>query len=469
MARSFYPVDRDQMLLLPPNISDWVPDDDISRFIMDAVDQLDLRPFYQKFKDGSGQTAYRPEVLLSLLVLAYTHGIHSSRAIESLCVRDIRFRLITANQFPDHTTIARFRSANTEQMQSFFEQILKLCAEAGLVKLGMVALDGTKMKANAAMESNRTRKELSELVEQMLKQAEETDAKEDLEFGADKRGDELPEDLRSSSSRKARLRAAKDRLDRAHQALAKADAKARVLINKYDEKIEKQQIRKAETGKNPAGHKLKPPTEDEIDKPKGNLTDPDSEIMKGRHGFTQAHNAQIAVDADTQIIVAQTVVTEKNDMFLLTPMINNLRQTLTCVGITDFAQTIAADGGYWTRDSITTAHQTLEAISGQSNCPELLVNVPRCWQKLTHVDDSPPADNLSLHERIEYRVRSPQGQLLYKKRAQSAEPVFGQLKNVRKFDRFSLRGTPKTRAEWALLCATHNISKLWAHKVRTKN
>ena len=469
MARSFYPVDREQMLLLPPSIADWVPEDDISRFIIDALDLLDFTPFYEKFTDGSGQTAYRPEVLLGLLVLAYTHGIHSSRVIAQLCVHDIRFRMISANLFPHYSTISRFRSANFNEMQTFFEQILRLCAEAGLVKLGIVALDGTKLKANAAMEANRSRKELSDIVEQMLKQAEETDAKEDLEFGADKRGDELPEDLRSTASRKPNLRAAKNRMDRAQQALAKADAKARVLINEYDEKIEKQQTRKAETGKNPAGHKLKPPTEETLNKPKGNLTDPESEIMKGRHGFIQGHNAQLAVDADTQVIVAQTVVSNKNDMALLPPMIENIRQSLTRAQIKDLPQIIAADAGYWTPQSITAAHQTLESISEQSNCTELLVNVPRCWQKLTQVDDRPPPDNLSLHERIEYRVRSPQGQVLYKKRAQSAEPVIGQLKNVRKFDRFTLRGTLKTRGEWALLCATHNIHKLWAHQMRSKN
>lgn len=462
MTRSFYPCDREQLSILPPSILDWIPEGDLSRFVVDVVEEMDLKPFYAKYKDGSGQTAYRPEVMVSLLVLAYCEGVRSSRAIERLCTRDIRYRMVTCNEMPDHTTIARFRNSCRDQLHKIFVDVLRLCAEAGLVKLGLVAVDGTKIKANAAMEANRSRKELAELVEKMLIEAEQTDVSEDEQKGVGRRGDELPDNLQSAASRRAKLRAAKERLDRLDRAHKKADGKSRALIKKYDKTVEGRQTTQFETGKKPGGRTPRTPAEQELNKPKGNLTDPDSEAMSARSGFVQGFNAQAAVTSETQIIVAANVVGTGTDMNQLAPMLDKVRETLAASEISQCPCVVAADAGYWTPDAITLADESAERFTTP---PELLVAVPHRWRKLKEapVDDTPPGD-ASLHYRIEYRQRGPSGRALYRKRAQSVEPAFGQVKTVQRFDRFSMRGIENVQAEWLLVCATHNLLKLWRHK-----
>jgi transposase len=459
MTRSFHPCDREQLMMLPPSVADWIPEDDLSRLVIEAVEQFDLRPFYAKYKDGSGQSAYRPEVMISLLLLAYCQGIRSSRSIERLCVNDIRFRMVTCNLMPDHTTIARFRSGWRKELQALFVQVLELCAQAGLVKLGAVAIDGTKIKANAAMESNRSRQQLAQMVEQMLNEADQADAQEDA-AAAPSRSEDLPEGLRTSASRAASLRAARERIERTSQAYGKADAKARKQMNKYDEKIERQRARQAQTGKKPAGHKIKPPTDQQLDEPKANLSDPGSELMRGRSGFIQGYNAQAAVDTQSQVIVATAVSYLGTDMGQLAPMMRQMRRALECAAIARLPAAVLADAGYWTCDSLADAYNEAQQMEPAA---QLLMAVPSRYSKLKDAPlaGQPPPQDACLELRLEHLQRSPEGQKLYQQRAQSVEPVFGQIKHNLKFDRFSMRGPDKANAEWSLMCTAHNLLKLW--------
>lgn len=462
MSRSFYSCDRDQMLLLPPSIGEWVPEDDLARFVVEVVEQMDLKPFYARYKDGTGQTAYRPEVLLGILILGYCIGIRSSRVLERLCIHDIRFRFVTANEFPHFSTISRFRKESRDQFKELFVDVLRLCNQAGLLKIGNVALDGTAMKADASMRCNRTRKELGEKVEQMLLEAEQCDEAEDAQVGADKRGDELPDALKSVASRRAKLRAAKQELDRIERAYAKADAQARSRIKEYDERVAARQAQELETGKKIAG--VRPQLPKHLDEIKANTTDPDSNVVKSGTGYVQGYNAQAAVETESQIIVAAEIATEQNDVHQLPPMIQKLQSTLERVAPESLPKALLTDAGYWTPVSLERAHQMLEQIEPAKR-PELICAVPPRYQQLKTApqDDSPASESANLLYRLEQRQRSPGGQRLYQQRGRSIEPVFGQIKANRKCRSFMMRLIENVRGEWDLICMTHNMLKLFRH------
>lgn len=467
MARSFFPVNRDQLDCLPLSVSDMVAQDDLCHFIIDVVEAHDCSRFLATYKDGKGQKCYHPQMMLALLLMSYCIGVRSSRAIESLCRNDLRFRVISGAVFPDHTSIARFRQRFRTEFKDLFVSTLELCREAGMGKLGAVSIDGTKLKANASMSTNRTRKQLAEEVEQILKQAEEIDELEDSKASSEYLPEPLPEPLRTKASRIAQLRAAKQRLKRVEQAHEKADRKSRHKIDKYDQAIARRDEKQACTGHKPAGHVVKPPTQDELDKTRANSSDPDSELLKSSHGYVQGYNAQIAVSEDG-LIVGAMVATARNDMAMLTPMIrhveeNTARATLGAVG------EYCADGGYWCPQSISEASEHIQQRSMDQR-PGLLVSVPRRWQKLTDNEISNQIDpNAPLLVRQEHRQRCPAGQEVYRIRAQTAEPVFGQIKSARRYDRFMQRGLENANTEWQLICLTHNLMKLYRHQLALNN
>jgi transposase len=268
---NFIPVERDQDLLLPPSLREWLPEQDLAWFIIDAVAQMNLEPFYAKYRnDGWGNASYDPKMMVSLMLYAYCLGVRSSRQIERRCERDIAFRVITANQKPDHTTIARFRQGNEKELSALFTEILRLCAEMGLVNVGVVALDGTKVKANASLGANRTYAWLEKTVKKMLEQAAIKDAEEDQLYGSDKRGDELPDDLQDRGKRLARLKEAKQRLKR----------EAEEAASKQAQKIKQREAEERESGKKKRGRKPKQPKKKPKAEAKANITDPQSRIMK---------------------------------------------------------------------------------------------------------------------------------------------------------------------------------------------
>ena len=447
MAYNFLPCDRNQAYLLPPSLTDWLPEGHLAWFVLDAIKQIDLQSFYKRYRpDGIGNSAFDPSMMVGLLMYAYCTGERSSRRIERFCQTDVAYKVITANQSPDHSTVSRFRQANESNLKNLFLEVLRLCSEAGLIKLGKVALDGTKIKANASLASNRTLEHLEREVEKMLAEAEAKDAEEDELYGKDKRGDELPEDLRDRKSRLERLKACKERLEQ-----EKAEAR-QAQQNKVNQREEKEK----QTGKKPRGRKPKSPDDVENKNAKANVTDPESRIMKTRKGYEQAYNAQAVVTED-QIIVAEDVTQQENDRKQLHPMIEQTESNRQQVEIEEEIGVALADAGYCSEDNFT------KAPAGDV---ELVVATQKDWKQRKALQDEPqiegpPPEELSATDLMERKLRTERGRELYKLRGQTVEPVFGQIKDARGIDKFMRRGFEACRSEWSLICATHNILKLW--------
>ena len=444
---NFIPNEREQSLLLPPSLRDWLPEQDLAWFIIDAVSHMNLKPFYSRYRsDGWGNAAYDPEMMVSLLLYAYCLGVCSSREIERRCERDIAFRVITANQRPDHTTLARFRKANEQELSLLFTEVLRLCNEAGLVKVGLVALDGTKVKANASLGTNRTYGWIEEKVQEMLEEAGVKDKEEDKLYGENRRGDELPEDLQDRKKRLERLKEAKARLEQEAKEAAAQQA----------EKIKKREEEEKKSGKKKRGRKPKQPEDKPQPESKANMTDPQSRIMKTRTGYVQGYNAQAVVTED-QIIVAADVTQEENDKKQLHPMLEKAQAELMSAGVEDKINTALQDAGYWSEDNM---------LNADPEGPELLIATTKDWkQRKALREQGPPRgripNDISIKERMERKLRTKRGWALYKRRGSIVEPIFGQIKDVRRCDRFMRRGHIAVQSEWQLIAATHNLLKLW--------
>jgi len=447
MAYNFLPCDRNQAYLLPPSLTDWLPEDHLAWFVLDAVEQIDLSQFYKKYRtDGVGNSAFHPSMMVALLIYSYCTGERSSRKIEKHCQTDVAYKVVTANQYPDHSTISRFRKDNQSHLKTLFLEILRLCAGAGLVKLGKVSLDGTKVKANASLSANRTLKHLEQEIDKMLSEAAAKDAEEDKAFGPDKRGDEMPDDLRDRNSRISRLKACKERLEREKAQAQKAQ----------QDKIDKRKGKEQSTGKKPRGRTPKSPEEAGNKDAKANVTDPDSRIMKTRKGYVQGLNGQ-AVVTEEQIIVTEDVTQEENDKQQLHPMLEQTEENRQAIGIEEETGVALADAGYCGEENLT---------KKPAGDVELLIATQKDYKQRKAMAELPPPeeaipDGLSPTELMERKLLTERGRRLYKIRGKTVEPVFGQIKDVLGFDRFTRRGIEACRSEWSLICATHNLLKLW--------
>jgi transposase len=443
---NFITADREQSYLLPPSIQEWLPENHLAWFILDAVDQMNLRAFYKGYReDGRGGAAFEPSMMVSLLLYAYCVGERSSRRIERLCETDVAFRVVMANLNPDHATIARFRRNRRKELNRLFVEILRLCREAGLVKMGTVALDGTKIKANAALDANRTHDGLEEEVKKMLSEAETKDQEEDKLYG-ERRGDEVPEELRGRTSRLARLKECRARLER--EAVEKAAEQERKIREREDEE--------RATGEKKRGRKPATPDPEPEPKAKANVTDPESRIMKTRSGYVQGYNAQAAV-TEEQIIVAAEVTQEANDVRQLQPMMASIREIAAAAGVRERVGTLAADAGYWSAENAKPDGRVKT---------EILIATTKDWKQRKALRDLPPPrgripESISRMDRMERKLRTKRGSRLYRKRGQTVEPVFGQIKDARGFDRFLLRGRLGAELEWKLICGTGNLLKMW--------
>ena len=447
MGYNFLPCNRNQAYLLPPSLADWLPESHLAWFVLEAIEQIDLEPFYAKYCiNGVGSSAFNPSMMVSLLIYAYCAGERSSRQIEKHCQSDVAYKVIAANQSPDHSTISRFRKDNQLHLKLLFLEILRLCGEAGLVKLGNVSLDGTKIKANASLAANRTLEHLEQEIEKMLSEASAKDAQEDKAFGAGKRGDEMPEDLRDRNSRINRLKACKKRLD---QERAQA-------VQAQQDKIEEREAKEEGAGKKLRGRKPKSPEEAKNKEAKANVTDPDSRIMKTQKGYVQGLNAQ-AVVTERQVIIAEDVTQQENDKKQLHPMLEQAESNRQAVEIKEKIGVALADAGYGSEDNFTkTAAGDIELlVATQKDYKQ------RKARKEQLPPDEPIPEGLSPTELMERKLLTERGRQLYKLRGQTVEPVFGQIKDVRGFDRFMRRGFEACRSEWSLICATHNLLKLW--------
>ena len=371
MGYNFLPCERDQLYLMPPALQDWLPEGDLAWFLLDAVAQMNLVAVKQTYRaDGWGQAAYEPAMMVALLLYAYCLGERSSRRIERRCQRDVAFRVITANQGPDHTTIARFRQTHETELATLFTQVLRLCAEAGLVKVGIVALDGTKIQAHAALASNRTVETITAEVSRMLTEAQATDTAEDRRYGSEQCGDELPEALRHRTSRLTRLRACQERLER-----EAADATAQ-----QQAKIETRRAEEAATGQKKRGRKPKAAKTAADGTAKANVTDPDSRIMKTQAGYVQGYNAQ-AVVTEEQIIVAAAVTQEANDIKQLHPMLERAQANLEALAHPQAVGTALADAGYCSEANL---------MEGDPDGPVLLIATNKDWKQRQALREPPP-------------------------------------------------------------------------------
>jgi hypothetical protein len=400
-------------------------------------------------------SAYQPAMMVRLLLYGYCLGVVSSRKIERATHEDVAFRFLSADTHPDHDTIAAFRKRHLSALAGLFVQALQLCQKAGLVKLGHVSIDGTKIKANASKHKamsyermNETEQRLQQEVEELLKSAAAADEAEDLQYGKGKRDDELPEELARRENRLAKIRAAKAELEQ------EAKEKAARQRAEAEAKIAERREQEAQTGKKAGGHDPQVPDPEQA-KPDGkaqrNFTDPDSRIMPdgaNKGSFVQAYNAQAAVDSQAQVIVAADVTQQTNDSQQLAPMIELVEANLG-----HKPEAVSADAGYWSEANVTD-----ERVAGV----DLYIATGR--QKHGGKVESatgPPPEGASAQKAMQHKLRTEAGHSIYKMRKAIVEPVFGQTKERRGFRRFSFRGVGSVRLEWQLICLTGNLLKLF--------
>jgi transposase len=441
MSKHFRPWKIDQPQLLPADVSEYVPKGHMARFIVALVrESLDLKDLDASYPSTLGQPPFDPRLMTALLLHAYASGIYSSRRIRSACEQRVDFMLIVAQDVPDFRTIAEFRRRHLKALEGLFVQVLKLAEKAGLVKLGHVALDGTKIKANAskhkAMSYDRMKKrdlELQEEVRRRLAAAEAADAAEDAAFGRDKRGDELPDWVADKEKRIAKIRAAQAELEAEAKVMADEERRRRA---EADAKREAEGRKR--TGKEPAAVSDAPDP-----KAQKNFTDPESRIMKSKDGYVQAYNAQAAVDATAQIIVEHGVTQNGSDQGQLVPMTDGIEKNLG----RKLAQ-VSADSGYC-------SEANLDAMKVR----EIDAYIAPGRAKHPARDNGKTGGPLT--QAMRKKIDDGGYQTPYRLRKQVVEPVFGQIKQARGFRQFLLRGVENVRSEWALVCTAHNLTKLF--------
>lgn len=439
MGQNFLSCDREQELLLPPSLHDWLPEGHLAWFVLDAVEAVDLEPFYASYRwDGHGRAAHDPAMMLTLLLYSYAVGERSSRRIERRCVEDVPSRVICAGQVPDHATIARFRARHQDALAGAFTAVLALCARAGLVSVGLVALDGTLIAGNAARAATRTHEAIRQEVDRILGEAATLDAAEDEQFDQ-ARGDELPVELVDRRSRIERLRRCRDDLE-AEQAQAQAA---------YEENLRWRADWEAGHGRRLGGRRPAPPDPGALAKRTVNTTDPDTRLIyRTGRAAVQGYNAQAVVSPE-QIILAAEITQQSNDSGQLEPMITSAADVLKSAGIDEPLDVVLADGGYWNSSQIT-------SLRNQGIKPIVPTKAARRTKpRKLSARQGPEA------QRIEELLKTPEGAALDRRRQQIVEPVFANTKFLRRIDRFQRRGLAACRAEWQLIAATHNLLKLW--------
>lgn len=439
MSKTFRAWRLDEPLLLPPSVEDFVPPDHLSRFVVSLVrESLDLRAIYAAYSGEKGQPPYDPTMMVALLLYSYAAGLYSSRRIARACAERTDFLMIVALDAPDFRTISEFRRRHLEALSALFVQVLRLAERAGLVTLGHVALDGTKIKANAskhkAMSYERMKKREAELkaeVERWLAAAEAADAEEDRLYG-EARGDEMPDWVADKQKRLEKIAEAKAALEADAKAAAEAETRRRA---------EAEKTRIAE-GRKKSGRTPAPPKSEPDGKAQRNFTDPESRILKTRDGFIQGYNAQAAVDAKAQIIVAHGLTPGQSDQGQLVPLLDAIAADLGRQ-----PKEVSADSGYCSEANLAALAE--RGIAGY-------IAVARA----KHAADAKRKIAGPLTQAMQRKLKRAGRRSRYRLRKQLPEPVFGQIKQARGFRQFLLRGHEKVTAEWAMLCTAHNILKL---------
>ena len=433
MGKSYRPYLPDQEFLLPPSLRDWLPENHLVYFVSDVIDNLNLSAMDAVYGDEPrGQPPYDPRMMTKLLVYGYCVGVFSSRRLQQRLTEDIAFRVLAAGNAPNFRTLSDFRKIHLATLEGLFEQVLKIALEAGTMKLGRVALDGTKVKANAskhkAMSYDRMKEKERQIraeVRELLAQAEATDAEEDALYGADQRGDELPEELQRRETRLQKIRAAKRALEERARQTAEKDGK-------------------------PAGEvkQVKP-----ADKDQYNFTDPESRIMMGSDGIVQGYNAQAAVEPALQLIVGQSVTPAANDKQQIEPMVQVIEQQSG-----QRPDGLLADSGYCSEKNLE--HLETADKSGHKIDAYIATGKQKHGAHRQPCPRGPLPQPATRVDRMKRKLQTKAGRAVYAARKTMVEPVFGQIKQARGFRQFLLRGLVKVRGEWALVCLTHNILKL---------
>jgi transposase len=438
VSQNFIVCDREQPFLLPPDLRDWLPAGHLAWFVIDAVAALDLGAIYCDYRaDGHGRPAHDPAMMVALVLYGYAVGIRSSRAIERRCHEDVAFRVLAGNLAPDHATIARFVKRHRSALGDLFTQVLAMCARAGLVSVGTVAIDGSKLAANAALGANRTYPAIRAEVERMLDEGAATDAAEDELYG-DARGDELPAEFADPASRRARL-------EHLARELEAEDAARRAAWEQTErERAEHRQ----RTGKNPPGRPPNPPSADALTRAVRNTTDPDSRPMRLRGMPIQGYNAQVVAN-EQQVILAAELTNHATDLRQLAPMFDAATANLARAGIEDPIGTVLADTGYFSLTHIAAVRAAGTTVLIPPNAPDR--STPR----------QRPARNGPVSRQMTSILQTPEGQRLYRRRQAIVEPVFARTKHHRGITRLLKRGLAACQAEWQLIATTHNLLKLY--------
>ncbi len=434
MGKSYRPYLPDQEFLLPPSLRDWLPENHLVYFVSDVIDNLNLSAMDAVYgEEQRGQPPYDPRMMTKLLVYGYCVGVFSSRRIQQRLAEDIAFRVLAAGNAPNFRTISDFRRIHLPTLESLFEQILKIALEAGAMKLGRVALDGTKVKASAskhkAMSYDRIQdkeRQIRAEVRELLAQAEAADAEEDALYGAEQRGDEWPEELQRRETRLKKIREAKRALE----------ARARQTAEKDGKPAE--EVKQAK----PA------------DKDQYNFTDPESRIMMGSEGFVQGYNAQAAVEPALQLIVGQSVTPAANDKEQIEPMVQVIEQQSG-----QRPNGLLADSGYCSEKNLE--HLETADKAGHKIDAYIATGKQKHGEYRQPCPRGPLPQQATRVERMKRKLQTKAGRAVYAARKTMVEPVFGQIKQARGFRQFLLRGLVKVRGEWALVCLTHNILKLY--------
>lgn len=447
-SKTFRPYDQNQSYLLPPSLDDWLDEDHVARFISEVVDDLlDLSSIYGSYEGADGAPPYDPRLMLKLLLYGYSTGVTSSREMERRCQVDVAFRWLTANQAPDYRSISRFRRRHLYALDDLFVQVLRLCSEAGLLSLGRVALDGTKLRASAsrhkAMSYDRIDPRIEELkaqVKDLLAEAEAIDSVEDDAFGNDRRGDEVPYELARRETRLAKLRAAKEAIEAEARDKAAAKAQKKAAANGEDDDSIAEAMELA----------LAKATPDK--RAQRNFTDPESRMMKTTDGFHYAYNAQTVVDEESQVVLAAEVTQQAADVEQLLPMIAITEGNLDAADIDDSPRLVLADAGYCSEDNLqnaTDADIDVLVATGRMK-PNEAVPAPR----------GPIPKGATARERMARRLRTKAGKADYARRKVIVEPAFGQMKVRQQAGHLRLRGLAGAQGEWTLHVVCHNLRKL---------
>jgi len=484
VSKRFRTCDLNQVFLFPPSLQDWLPEGHLARFIAEVTNELDLSKIMAAYgrKDGRGMAAYHPAMMVRVLLYGYCRGVVSSRKIERATYEDVAFRYLAADQHPDHDSIASFRQTHLQSLAELFTQALRLCDKAGLVKLGHVAIDGTKLKANAskhkAMSYERMvekEKQLREEVDKLLAQAAQADTAEDAKYGKGNRGDELPAELARRESRLQKIAEAKAALEQ--------EARERAAVEKAvaEAKLEERRRQEEAQGKKFGGRPPQVPDPEQAKpepKAQRNFTDPESRIMKdgATKSFMQAYNAQAAVDSHAQIIVAAAVTQEANDKKQLLPMLEQVAQNMGRK-----PEHATADAGYFSEAAVTDPKAGgIELLVpperqkhgvGNGSSPHLGAEPPAPVeppsQQVGESTEQPVARSVA--ETMRDKLHTTAGQAVYKMRKAVVEPVFGQIKERRGLRGFLMRGREKAAAEWQIICLTHNLLKLFQARTAPAN